>query len=153
MPCRRLLAAALLAGAFLHLPILAAVSDPLYREATVETSRTSIYVGRVTLELEPFQRVGGTYQSTYAARVFPYFFYNEHGSITITLGDEDLRRILAGETVEFVGDAMESSGDPRKVTGRITPKNSRSGDIKVRVSVSPRIELIFNSSYRFTGDS
>lgn len=125
---------------------------PRHRIATVETAKTSIYIGSVTLTMPPFQRNGEVYRSTYQAKVFPYFFYNEAGKIAITLSDEDLRRIGAGEVVHFTGEAEDTTGDPRRIEGRVVPDDAISGKIKVRVWVSKNIELIFNTTYRFSGD-
>lgn len=122
-----------------------------YTEATVDKVKTSIYVGNVTLDMPPFQRGQSRYASTYSARVFPYFFYNEKGRIEIELTDEDLRKLAAGERVPFSGRAENLDGEPRRVEGHATPDDALSGTIKVRVWVSPKIELIFNSRYRFTG--
>ena len=125
--------------------------DPVYAAATVDKVRTSIYVGSITLEMPPFRHVAGGYESTYAARVFPYFFYNEKGLITIDLPDDHVRRLAAGERIEFVGRAQNLKGEPRRVEGHAIPEDALSGTIKVRIWVSPKIELIFNSRYRFTG--
>ena len=40
-------------------------------------------------------------------------------------------------------------GTERPVEGKATPTDARSGKIKVRVFVSKRIELIFNTTYVF----
>lgn len=123
-----------------------------YDTVTVEPTRTSIYVGSVRLRMPPFTRKGDAYESTYVAKVRPYFFASESGTIRIEFEDEALRRLAAGETVEFTGEGRNEDGDLRPVTGRAVPTDARSGRIKVRVRVSPRIELIFNTTYRFAGD-
>ena len=86
----------------------------------------------------------------YVAKVFPYFFYNENGRLWIHFPDEDLRRLEHGETVPFTGRALNDDGEERRVEGRIVPADASSGKIKVRVFVSKRIELIFNTTYRFS---
>ena len=128
-----------------------AVPGPVHAEATVDPAKTSIYIGSVTLDMAPFRRSGERYESTYTARVFPYFFYNEKGRIEIVLSDDDLRQLAAGERITFSGKAESSDGEPRRIEGQATPADPLSGNIKDRVWVSPRIELIFNSHYRFTG--
>lgn len=131
-------------------------TEPLsarYTRADVATARTSIYIGAVTLRMPPFERTGSTFSSTYAARVVPLFFYNEKGSITIDLTDADLRRLEAGERVYFTGGAESAAGEPRRVEGHADPLDAASGKIKVRVWVSKNIELIFNTTYQFTGDA
>jgi hypothetical protein len=44
---------------------------------------------------------------------------------------------------------VRSDGVERRVEGKATPVDATSGKIKVRVFVSKRIELIFNTTYRF----
>ena len=123
----------------------------LSRYATVEIdpAKTSIYIGSVTMTMPPFTRKEGVYSSTYSAKVFPYFFYNEKGKISIEVSDELLRKLERGETVEFTGHGTSSSGEERRIAGRAVPTNATSGKIKVRVFVSKKIELIFNTTYRF----
>ncbi len=124
---------------------------PIYQRAAVATAKTSIYIGNVKLETPVFLREGETYSSTYEAKVFPFFFYNESGRISITIPDEDLRRLAAGERVYFTGEAFSLKEEPRRVEGHADPADAESGKIKVRVWVSKNIELIFNTTYRFEG--
>ena len=128
-------------------PALAAPHD----EVTIETVKTSIYVGSVTLHVPPMKREQETYHTTYRAKVFPYWFHNEHGTLSINLSDADLARLEAGETVEFTGHALNHKGQGREVTGRAQPQGDRHGKLKVRVRVTEKIELIFNTTYTFTG--
>ncbi|MBS0663603.1 MAG: hypothetical protein JSR48_10090 [Verrucomicrobia bacterium] len=120
-----------------------------YDTVEIPSVDTSIYIGSVTLTIPTLTRRHHVYSSTYTARVFPYFFYNESGRIAIEVTDDMLRRLAAGQAVEFDGHALSSQGEERRITGRATPSDDRSGKIKVRVHVSKRIELIFNTTYRF----
>ncbi len=122
-----------------------------YQCATVATAKTSIYIGNVKLTTEPFTRKGDIYSSRYDAKVFPLFFMSESGRISITITDEDLRRLADGERVIFDGEGFNTSEKPRKIEGHADPIDERSGKIKVRVWVSKNIELIFNTTYRFDG--
>lgn len=124
-----------------------------YGTVTVEPVKTSIYVGNVTLTMPVFLREGGTYATTYAAKVFPYFFYNEKGKLWIDFSDEELRRLERKEVVNFTGRATSNDGEPRRIEGRAVPEDATTGKIKVRVFVSPKIELIFNTTYRFAPQS
>lgn len=124
-----------------------------YDEVTVAPARTSIYVGSVGLTLTPLERNNGGYRSTYAARVRPYFFASERGTMQITFDDHHQQRLAAGETVTFEGEAINEAGHRRQISGRAEPTDPLSGKIKVRVHVSPRIELVFNTTYRFTGSA
>lgn len=125
---------------------------PLFDRVTVAPAKTSIYIGNVKLTMPPFVREEEVYASTYEAKVFPFFFYNEKGTISINISDDDLQRLTAGERVHFAGEARDSSGEPRRIEGHADPADERSGKIKVRVWVSKNIELIFNTTYRFDGD-
>jgi hypothetical protein len=123
-----------------------------FDRVTIEPTKTSIYIGTVSMTMPTFGRTNGTYESTYGAKVFPYFFYNEKGTLAIAMPDESLRKLERGEPVEFSGRAVNTAGDERRIEGKATPEEAsggRKGKIKVRVFVSKRIELIFNTSYRF----
>ena len=123
-----------------------------YAQVTVEPTKTSIYIGSVSLTMPPFARQAGVYSTDYAAKVFPFFFYSERGHLSIEFSEENLRQLLRGETVYFKGHASNSAGAERRIEGRAIPDgaNAGHGKIKVRVGVG-RIELIFNTVYRFTG--
>jgi hypothetical protein len=124
-----------------------------YAQVTVNPTKTSIYIGSISLTMPPFARRNGVYQSEYKAKVFPFFFSSESGSISIEFSDDNLHQLLRGETVYFKGRAHNSNGDERRIEGRAVPEAAGAdhGKIKVRVWVSKRIELIFNTVYRFTG--
>lgn len=130
----------------------AASPEAAWRRVEIEPTWTSIYVGTVSLRMPEFTRNAmGDYESTYSARVLPWLFQNETGRLGIRVTDDSLRRLSRGETIEFEGRAVNHAGEERAVTGRAAPSDATSGRIKVRVRVSPRIELIFNTTYRFTG--
>jgi hypothetical protein len=150
MPSRRLLPVIFLAvlTASLHgeTPL-----DARYNKATVEPVTTSIYVGYVKLTMPAFTRTPTGYVSIYDASVFPFFFWSEHGQMTIAVSDDDLRRLAHGETVQFKGHAENSDGETRHVEGRAVPQDTSHGKLKVRVFVSSKIQLIFNTTYCFVG--
>ena len=120
-----------------------------FDRVTIAPTKTSIYIGTVAMTMPAFERNNGVYHSSYVAKVFPYFFSNEKGALAITLSDESLRKLERGETVQFSGRAVNTDGEERRVEGKATPADALSGKIKVRVFVSKRIELIFNTSYQF----
>ena len=119
-----------------------------YDLVTIAPASTSIYVGSVSLVLTPFVRKSGVYHSNYVAKVFPYFFWGEQGWITIDLSDDDLRQLAKGDVVQFKGRGGNKDGEERRIEGRAVPADVNSGKIKVRVFVSKRIQLIFNTTYR-----
>jgi hypothetical protein len=150
MLCRRL-AFALFAATWFT--CIGAADTPIehYNRVDIASTKTSIYIGSVTMTMPVFERHNGTYSADYRAKVFPYFFYNEHGRLSITVPDEDLRKLEHGEVIQFVGEGISSDGEHRHIEGRAVPSDANSGKIKVRVFVSKKIQLIFNTTYRFAG--
>src|SRR5215212_3576751 len=114
-----------------------------FSRVDVAPTRTSIYLGSVSMTMPSFSRAGQTYDSTYEAKVFPFFFYNEEGRMSVDISDEALRKLERGEAIEFKGIATRSDGAERRVEGKATPADANSGKLKVRVFYSKRIELIF----------
>ena len=126
------------------------VPSSRYSTVEIDKAKTSIYVGSVTMTMPPFTRgKDGVFASTYTAKVFPFFMYNDKGKILIEVSDESLRKLENGETIQFTGRGLSDKGEEYHVEGRAVPANSTSGKIKVKVAVSKKIELIFNTSYRF----
>ncbi len=66
-----------------------------------------------------------------------------------SLSEDAFARLAAGETVPFTGSAQNTKGEPRRIEGRAVPSDAQHGKIKVRVFVTPKIELIFNTTYHF----
>jgi hypothetical protein len=121
-----------------------------YDHVVVESAKTSIYVGSVTMSFAPSARKSGGYESNYTAKVFPYFFMSEKGKVTLDVSDDMLRKLSRGEPVDFTGRAVSTNGEERRVEGRATPSDATAGKLKVHVYVSKRIDLIFNMPYRFS---
>jgi hypothetical protein len=127
----------------------AEAAAPAWSKVEIAPTKTSIYVGTVSMTMPSFSREGETFVSSYTARVFPYFFYNEKGTLTVNVTDAQLARLAHGETIDFSGRAVRSDGAERRVLGTATPKDAGTGALKVRVIVSKKIELIFHTTYRF----
>ena len=120
-----------------------------FKRVAIAPTKTSIYIGSVSMTMPLFERHGIAYSSTYSAKVFPYFFESEKGELSIDITDEDLKRLERGEVVEFKGRGKNTDGEERRIEGRAIPTDARTGKIKVRVFVSKKIQLIFNTTYRF----
>jgi hypothetical protein len=120
-----------------------------YHRVEIAPTRTSIYLGSVSMTMPTFVRANGVYSADYSAKVFPFFFYNETGRLAVEISDAALRRLERGEPIEFEGHGISSDGKERRLAGRAVPTNTRTGKIKVRVFLSKRIQLIFNTTYRF----
>jgi hypothetical protein len=132
----------------------ARADEPLpgvYDQVEIAPTKTSIYIGSVSMTMPPFAHRPGGYASTYVAKVFPYFFYNERGRLEIDVSDDQLRQLAQGETIHFQGRGVNEDGEERHVEGRAVPADALSGHIKVRVFVTKKIQLIFNTTYRFAG--
>ncbi|MDE3084332.1 MAG: hypothetical protein KGJ37_03810 [Verrucomicrobiota bacterium] len=127
------------------------LSGALYEKVSVEPVKTSIYFGYVKLTTPAFTRTAAGYTADYHASVVPFFFWNEHGSLTIEATDDDLQRLARGETVYFKGHAANTQGQPRLVEGRAVPQDATRGRLKLRIFVSRKIQLIFNTTYHFIG--
>jgi len=121
-----------------------------FEQVTIDDSKTSIYVGSVSLKVTPLLRKNGTYYATYVATVFPYFFWDEHGWLSIEMADDALQQVAKGEVVYFKGKGMNSSNEERRIEGRVVPADGNSGKIKVRVFVTKKTQLIFNSTYHLS---
>jgi hypothetical protein len=120
-----------------------------YDHVMIPPAKTSIYLGSVTMIMPDLVRKNGVYESTYEAKVFPYFFANEAGRVSVEISDEQLARLQRGERIDFKGHGIRSDGVERRLEGTATPADAMSGKLKVRVFVSKRIQLIFNTTYRF----
>jgi hypothetical protein len=121
-----------------------------FSEVAITPATAFIYVGTVTMTIPPFVRHNGVYSSTYTARVFPYF-YSERGRIWITVPDEALRRVASGQSVEFTGRAVNEDGEGRKVVGHASPSGRTAGSIQVRVFVTRRISITYDTTYELVG--
>ncbi|PTX90741.1 hypothetical protein [Opitutus sp. ER46] len=139
----------LLLGLLAPLAGAADASVVAFSQVEIAPTKTSIYVGSVSLTMPAFTRAEGSYTSRYTAHVFPWAFYNEAGVIRVDVSDDQLRQLARGEPIEFTGQARTEDGSERRVAGKATPQDATSGRIKVRVFVSTRIQLIFNTTYRF----
>ena len=123
-----------------------------YAKVDVAPTKTSIYIGTVAITITALERHDAGYDATYATKVFPFFFSNEKGRLRIEFTDEQLYQLERGERVMFKGSAQNEAGAPRRLEGQATPIDATSGKIKVRVFVTEKVELIFNTTYRFTGE-
>ncbi|HEX3730206.1 MAG TPA: hypothetical protein VHV47_10400 [Opitutaceae bacterium] len=139
------------AALFLAAGLLRGAIPPAASSAAIAPAQTSIYVGKVTLSVGGLGRKDGSYRSTYHARVVPFFFLNEAGDFQIDMPDADVDRLVAGQAVDFTGKAVRKDGIVRPLQGRATPRGAGGGAVKVRIYISRRIVLVFDSTYRLTG--
>jgi len=111
--------------------------------------KTSIYIGSVALITGAFtlSADAANYTATYEAKVSPWAWWSEAGSIALTVTPGDYERLLRGETIELAGEAKNGKGKLRQITARAQPTDATSGKIKVRIAAGGST-LIFNSTYR-----
>jgi len=146
---RRGVLSALVAALVLAVPVMRARPGIVWPKVDVAAAKTSIYVGVVTMTMPTFAREGSGYVTSYTAKVFPYFFYNETGRLTVRVSEEQLAELARGKAIDFTGDAVRTDGAQRHVTGRATPYDATHGNLDVHVAVSKHIDLIFHTTYRF----
>lgn len=134
-----------------HCLLRAAVplATPTWNQVAIAPMQTSIYVGSVSLTSGLFVRHGSAIATTYEAKVRPWFFWGETGVINISIPELDLARLAQGESINFTGSATNHKNKLRSVTGRAQPIDATTGKIKVRIKADG-VELIFNSTYRFS---
>lgn len=142
----------LLAGLIIAFATRSLAAEPDWSVVSVAKVKTGIYVGSVTLIASDFRRDGEVYRATYEAKVWPWFFWNETGRISIHFSPADLEKLSRGERVEFTGEAFNQKNKPRKISGHVDRGDATSGKIKVRIAVDDTA-LIFNSTYRFPNAS
>lgn len=140
-----LVASALLAGGAAAL----SGATPLPAQFELPVMHTSIYIGSVKLITSAFTQAAGTYTATYEAKVSPWSWWNEAGTITLTVNPDDYDRLVRGESIELTGEAKNDRGRLRQVTARAQPIDATTGKIKVRITASGTT-LIFNSTYLVT---
>lgn len=126
-----------------------AADEVRFNRVIVAPTKTSIYIGTVSMTMPPFERTALGFESTYHARVFPYFFSNEEGRLRIDITDAMLAQLAQGQKINFHGLGTRTDGAQRRIEGSAEPTDAQSGKLTVRVSVSKRIQLIFHTTYRF----
>jgi hypothetical protein len=131
--------------------LAAARADPgiAASRAVIAPAKTSIYLGSVTLAVDPLIREGSTYASDYTATVFPFFFCNEQGKFRIQVSESALRQLARGQAIDFTGEAVRDDGVVRVLQGHAVPSSvANEGEVKIRVHLSRHIVLVFNTHYR-----
>ena len=130
---------------------LSAATAPLQNYARVEVapSRTFAGIASVSMAMPVFIRSGGTYETNYRATVIPWIMFNEKGRLSVDISDDLLRALERGEPIDMKGRAIRDDGAERRVEGRVTPTDATHGKLRVRVYYSKRINLSFETTYRF----
>jgi hypothetical protein len=119
--------------------------------AEIAPSKTSVLLASVSLAVPTLTHSGAEFVSTYSVTVFPFFFFNEDGRFSVKLPDADLARLRHGQPIDFVGQAVRDDGAGRPVQGHAVPSGPNEGQVKIRVTYTRHIVLVFNTTYRLMG--
>ena len=126
--------------------------DAAVRELRIDPATTGVPFGKAKLSVEPLVHGEGKgaegLQAHYKVEVSPLSFASEEGNLTISVSNETLRKLAGGQTVDFSGQAVSTSGNKSAVQGTATPaKDSKdTGAIRVRID-SKKGKLVFKTTY------
>jgi hypothetical protein len=118
----------------------------------IDPSSMAVPGGTVTLTIGTLQREDGVYHGYYKTKVFPYFYDNEKGKLSIVVSDESLTRINQGKVANVTGTATTSGkkGKSRPIVATATPVDINHGTLKVRFAMGDR-QMLFQPAYHFSG--
>lgn len=144
----RLIRALVIAAAMATADHLRAAEDLLPDTFELPRMKASIFVGSVTLITSPFTYAEeeAAYVATYEARVSPWAFFSEAGTINLPITLEDYARLRQGEAIELTGEAENDDGKRRRISVQARPTDAESGTIKVNVTASG-LQLVFKGRY------
>ena len=125
-------------------------SAPASRILMIDPSSMPVAGGKATLIIGALQRANGVYSGNYKIEVFPYFFKNEKGRLTIAVSDESLVKINQGKITAIIGTATTSGkgGRSRHIDATATPANNNCGMLKLWFMAGNR-KMIFEPAYHF----
>ncbi|MGI8966721.1 MAG: hypothetical protein ACR2H1_11630 [Limisphaerales bacterium] len=114
----------------------------------IDPSSAAVPGGKVNLSVGLLNLKGGNFVGDYHIKVVPYFFQNEKGKLTMTAPEESLRKLTNQIAVDFVGQAVSSSGQINRIDGKITPTNQEHGAVMLWF-MSGKRKMIFQTTYHF----
>jgi hypothetical protein len=128
-------------------------SIPADRILMIDSSSMPVDGGEATLTVGPLQRANGVYSGDYEITVFPYFFKNEQGTLSVVVPDDSLAAAIQGKVTAIAGTATTTTGPraghSRHIDAIVTPADANHGALKLWFMAGTR-EMIFNPSYHFT---
>jgi hypothetical protein len=123
-------------------------SRPDTRKLLIAPSSTWLGGGTARLAVGALNREPGTYTGDYRIKVFPYFFKNETGCLSVQVSNLALHKLTQGVAVRLVGHATTNgTGQTRSITAWARPSANDSGALTFAVATIDG-NLIFNTSYR-----
>jgi len=125
---------------------------PADRILMIDSSSMSVDAGEATLTIGPLQRTNGVYSGDYEITVFPYFFKNEQGTLSVVVPDDSLATVIQGKVTAIAGTSTTTTGaragHSRHIDAIVTPADANHGALKLWFMAGTR-EMIFNPSYHF----
>jgi hypothetical protein len=120
------------------------------RVLMVDASSMPLTLGRATLTIGLLERTNGVYTGNYRVKVFPYFFKNERGKLSITVSDESMAQINMGIMTEISATATTRGKDAmgRPIAATVMPVDINHGTLKVWFTVGDR-KMVFEPAYHF----
>jgi len=120
--------------------------DPAARFIIAPCS-TPVTGGKASLVIGSLQGKAETYVGNYDLKVFPYFFMNETGSLSMTLPTASARKLDQGIAVAATGQAVtKKNGKTRKVNATLTPTTKDAGSVTFAFT-GEDTKLTFKSTY------
>ncbi len=105
------------------------------------------HIASVTLTPNSFIRTTNAFTADYKAEIIPFSFYDEVGTLRISIVDSDLKKLLNNESISFKGAATNSEKKIHLITGEVIPKTISNGTLKVKLYYNSLITLSFVTSY------
>ena len=124
-------------------------SDPVTRKLFIDSSSTSVALGKASLIVSPLTHRDGNYVGDYQLKVRPYFFKSEKGTLLLVASDNSLRKLQAGKAINFTGKAVtRKDGKTHVVLGKATPLSGDRGSVTFSI-ITENGKMVFNTSYHF----
>jgi len=115
----------------------------------LENSTMSLKAAKATLIIGPLTRTNGVFVGNFKMKVFPYFFKNDWGRLSIKASDEDMAAFEQGKTVAVTGIATsEKNGSVRPIEIKATPQDRDHGTVCLCFEAAKQ-KMTFSPAYHF----
>ncbi len=130
------------------LPTLQAEDGPAIPKLLIEPSATTTSMAKCELTVGTLECKNQALSGSYAIKVIPFAFKNDHGVLTLAMSDENAQKMARGEVIEFSGVATSAKdGKTKAIKGKTKPDSNEKGAVNFVVT-TPDGDLVFNSSYQ-----
>jgi hypothetical protein len=120
----------------------------------IDPSSVPVAAGRATLTIGSLQCTNGIFSGDYKIKVFPYFFKNEKGTMSVFVSDATLAEIDQGKVADITGTATTSGkgGRTRHIEATVTPADINHGTLKLSFTTVTNRKMLFEPAYHFAGN-